>query len=148
MIFKKTDEKDSDFIELTKELDAYFYSIYGDLQKKYAPNNILKPIETVLVGYIDNKVVACGCFRAFDDTSVEIKRMYVRPQYRGKGYAKKLLSSLEAWAKEEGYEKAVLETGTKQSDAISLYKHLGYNLISNYGIYKDLDTSICMQKTL
>ena len=148
MNYKRRDEKDSDFIALTRELDAHFYSVYGDLQSKYAPANILKPLQTVLVGYVENTPIACGCFREFDESSVEIKRMYVKPEYRGKGYAKELLLLLESWAKEKGYKRAVLETGIKQPEAISLYKYLGYTLIPNYGIYKELNTSICMEKIL
>lgn len=148
MLLKKTTDLDSDFLLLVKELDTHFYKVYGDLQKKYAPNNILKTLYTVLVGYIDNEPIACGCFREFEEGSVEIKRMFVKPTFQGKGYAKILLKELEKWAKELGFQKAVLETGIKQPEAIGLYKHLGYKQIPNYGAYKELRTSICMEKVL
>jgi GNAT superfamily N-acetyltransferase len=74
--------------------------------------------------------------------------MYTLPEFRGKGIASKILSELELWAKEENYKSAVLETGFLQTDAISLYKKLGYVITENYGQYIGIENSICMKKSL
>jgi len=55
---------------------------------------------------------------------------------------------LENWAKELGFTKAILETGTKQHEAINLYRKHSYSQIPNYGQYADLETSICFVKNL
>ncbi len=65
----------------------------------------------------------------------EIKRMFVLPEWRGRGVAKTILHELEIWAASEGYQEAVLETGNGQPEAVSLYGRCGYGIISNFGPY-------------
>ena len=60
----------------------------------------------------------------------------------------KILISLEKWASELGYKKAILETGKGQPEAIALYQKAGYQIIENYGPYKGLDNSVCMGKNI
>ena len=74
--------------------------------------------------------------------------MYVRPERRGAGIARMILSELETWAGEEGYMQSILETGIKQPEAIALYSRSGYRLIPNYPPYVDVAESICMKKEL
>jgi GNAT superfamily N-acetyltransferase len=148
MILRRTDNLDKDFITLTTALDAHFNVLYGALQKQYSPHNIMSSLKTVLVGYEDKEPIACGCFRVFEQECVEIKRMYVSPKYRQKGYASMLLYELENWAKELGYKRALLELGNKQPQTLKLYESLGYLIRENYGVYKEIETSICMEKML
>jgi GNAT superfamily N-acetyltransferase len=103
---------------------------------------------TVVIGYIGSKPVGCGCFKVFNNNAIEIKRMVVRPESRGSGIAKLILSELEKWAIEKGFSVSVLETGIKQPEAIRFYTKLGYTRIDNYGQYKDNQNSICMSKAL
>lgn len=77
-----------------------------------------------------------------------MKRMFVRPEMRGKKLAARLLQKLEKWAVEEDFCKAVLETGRRQVEAIRLYTVAGYSLIENYGQYFGMDDSICYLKDL
>ena len=79
---------------------------------------------------------------------MEVKRMYTLPEFRGQGYAAKILLELENWAKELGYKSCVLETGKRQPEAIQLYKKNGYRIIPNYGQYKGIKNSICFEKIL
>ena len=79
---------------------------------------------------------------------MEIKRMYVRPDRRGTGIASTVLSELEKWAREEGYEQSVLETGVKQPEAIALYSRAGYKHIPNFPPYVEVKESVCMKKKL
>ena len=72
--------------------------------------------------------------------------MYVSPLHRKKGFALKILSVLEKWAKELGYSTAVLETGKEQPEAISLYKKANYEVTDNYGPYVGIENSVCMKK--
>jgi putative acetyltransferase len=98
--------------------------------------------------YAENKPIGCGCFKLFDDKTIEIKRMFVLPEMRGKQLAAQLLQELEKWAVEEGYSKAVLETGHRQVEAIRLYTVAGYTLTENYGQYIGMEDSICYRKEL
>ena len=79
---------------------------------------------------------------------MEVKRMYVPLEKRGKGIASIVLQELEKWAKELGYQKCILETGIKQPEAISLYKKNNYAIIPNYGQYAGVKDSVCFEKKI
>lgn len=139
---------DPNFEGLIKLLDNDLDQRYGQLQKQYNPFNKVDLIETVVVAYEGRQSVGCGCFKKFSNDTVEIKRMFVKLDYRGKGISKLVLNELEKWALELGYENAVLETGMKQFEAIGLYSKCGYVKIENYGQYIGNNNSICMGKSL
>jgi GNAT superfamily N-acetyltransferase len=145
---KRIDSSSNDFQSLVKCLDLELNSRYGALQSQYIDYNRIEALDTVVIVYIDEVPAGCGCFKAFHETSVEIKRMFVRPEYRGKGLAGMILSELEQWAAEKGYSMSVLETGIGQPEAIRLYSKNGYVRTSNYGQYAGNPNSCCMSKRL
>jgi putative acetyltransferase len=143
-----TKSSDEDFISLTGCLDDELHKIYGDLQNFYNRHNIIELNENVIVVYDDKIPAGCGCFKKFNEETIEIKRMFVKKDYRGRGISKIILKGLEKRAFEQGFKKAVLETGIKQAEAIGLYKKSGYQRIENYSQYEGIETSICMVKDL
>jgi GNAT superfamily N-acetyltransferase len=145
---QRTDSHSPEFRVLVALLDLDLKERYGAVQAEYDRFNVIDSLDTVVIAAIDGQAVGCGCFKHFDDRSVEIKRMYVIPEARGKGVAAKILAELESWAVERGYQRAVLETGKKQAEAITLYRKKGYTLIDNYGQYTDFDLSVCFAKDL
>jgi GNAT superfamily N-acetyltransferase len=90
------------------------------------------PGGTFLIGIRDGEPVCCGGVKRLDDRACEIKRMYVAPQARGQGVARRLLGALEAAARELGYEIARLDTGPDQPYARALYESAGYVEIENF----------------
>jgi GNAT superfamily N-acetyltransferase len=146
--YLRTTSSNSDFQMLIEALDADLLIRNGEAQLKYRPYNKVDMIKHVVVVYVDNKPVGCGAFKKYDEKSVEIKRMFVFPEMRGKQLAAGILQELENWAMEEGYTKAVLETGYKQTEAIHLYTKAGYYLTENYGQYVGMEESICYRKEL
>ncbi|ATB70918.1 GCN5-related N-acetyltransferase [Sulfurospirillum diekertiae] len=144
----KTTNMHEDFCALTHALDLELNRRYGKEQALYDKHNVLDPIETALIGYEDNLPVACGCFKKIDDTTVEIKRMFVQPNYRRRGLSSRLLLELHAWAEECGFLYAQLETGKGQPEAIALYTKMGYAVIPNYAPYVGMENSVCMRKVL
>jgi putative acetyltransferase len=144
----RTNSDNPHFRQLVVLLDDELTLRYGDLQKHYAQFNHLNFIDTVVVAYEEDIPAGCGCFRLFAPETIEIKRMYVRPEFRGRGVSRLILSELEKWAGELGYTKSVLETGYLQAEAIQLYHRFGYTEIPNYGNYEETETSICMSKKL
>ena len=80
--------------------------------------------------------------------SVEVKRLYVRPEHRGKGYSRVIMGALEHAAARAGAVRIVLETGVEQPEAIALYEDIGYSRIPGYGEYMDDPRSICFGKDL
>lgn len=144
----RTSSSNEDFRELVKLLDEDLRIKDGEDHAFYAQFNKIDAIRNVLVAYVNEQAVGCGAFKPFNADSVEIKRMFVHPEFRGLGIAKQILSGLEEWAAETGYKSCVLETGQKQQDAIQLYIKTGYQRIPNYGQYEHMENSICMEKQL
>ncbi|WP_336786482.1 GNAT family N-acetyltransferase [Paenibacillus sp. MMO-177] len=138
-----------DFRELIKLLDKDLWNRYPDTQQFFDAHNQVKLDAHAVVAYLDEVPVGCGCYREMsDEHTVEIKRMFVKEEARGRGIAQRIVKELEQWASEEGKQDALLETGTGQPEAISLYKKLGYVRIANYGPYIDSEESVCMGKKL
>ena len=145
---KRTTTDDEDFKLLVKELDHELWVELKEDQATYDQFNDVINIPTAVLVYISNEPVACGCFKKLDVYTVEIKRMFVRKNQRGKGLSRQVLSELERWAKEQNYKYAVLETSIHFETARNLYTSTGYKVIPNYGPYVDLAESICMRKEL
>lgn len=144
----RTNSKNKDFINLVKQLDAYLKITDQDEHEFYNQFNNIDVLKEVVVIYDDEVAVGCGAIKKFDDSSMEIKRMYLSSEQRGKGFAQKILAELETWAKELGYQKCVLETGKRQIEAVQFYKKCNYKIISNYGQYIEMENSICFEKQL
>jgi GNAT superfamily N-acetyltransferase len=144
----KTDSKNPDFIDLIAALDKSLWERYPELKTNYWGNNILELNPNVVVVYLHDKPVACGCFKKYDQNTIEIKRMFVSPEARGMGLAQTILRELELWAHDLGYSFSVLETLYKQKEAITLYQKTGYSIVDNYEPYVGLENSICMRKQI
>ncbi len=142
----RTDATNKDFIHLVALLDRDLAIRDGEDHAYYDQFNKIDLIKYAVVFYEDETPVACGAIKEFDAKSMEVKRMYTLPESRGKGIAKKVLTELEAWASQLGYERCVLETGKKQPEAIALYKRFGYTITANYGQYIGIENSVCFEK--
>jgi GNAT superfamily N-acetyltransferase len=144
----RTDSLNADFRELVPLLDAELRIRDGAEHAYYAQFNKIDLIKNVVVAFRNEIAVGCGAFKEFGEESVEIKRMFVRPENRGQGIAVEILNELETWARELSFKFAVLETGKKQPEAIRLYEKSGYEKIPNYGQYAGMENSVCMKKNL
>lgn len=143
----KTNSNHPDFQKLTRLFDDYLVEIDGDEKDFFAQYNQIY-IDNVIVCYEDEIAVGCGAFKEYEPTVAEIKRMFVLPEKRGKGIASTVLNALEIWAKENGFQQAILETSNQLTNAISLYQKSGFEVIPNYGQYIDVESSVCMKKIL
>jgi len=148
IVIKRTDSSNPDFRKLIAELDKDLWKMNYLNQGEYDKHNIIEALPTVVIAYDNETAAGCGCFKKFDDTSAEVKRMYVAPASRGRGISRMILNELEKWAKEENYSETILETGTAQTEAIGLYKSSGYSITENYGPYIGLQDSICFRRSL
>ena len=145
---EKTCASNTDFIQLVAALDKELAQRDGDEHAFYDQFNKIARIKHVLVLYTEGEPVGCGAIKAMDTDCMEVKRMFIKEEYRRKGLAAKILSSLEKWAFELGYKKCVLETGKRQPEAVNLYTKNGYKLIPNYGQYSGVENSLCFEKQL
>jgi putative acetyltransferase len=145
---KRTDSVDKDFQALVRELDKELATRDGKDHLFYSQYNKIDAIKHTVVVYDEDIPVGCGAIKEFEDDAMEVKRMYVPENLRGKGIASKVLEELERWAKELGYKRCVLETGKRQPEAIRLYEKNKYVITSNYGQYVGVDNSVCFEKIL
>lgn len=144
----KTNSENHDFIDLIAALDKSLWERYPELKTNYWGNNIIEFNPNVIVVYLENKAIACGCFKKYDKNTIELKRMFVSTEARGMGLAKRIIQELELWAHDLGFSFSVLETLYKQKEAISLYQKVGYSIVDNYEPYVGLENSICMKKQI
>jgi GNAT superfamily N-acetyltransferase len=102
-----------------------------------------------LIAWLDDVAVGCGAVRRLDESTAELKRMYVAPQVRGQGVGRTLVESLEREARALGGTRVVLETGKRLAPAIRMYEGLSYVQIPLFGEYvSSPDTSVCFGKSL
>ena len=145
---QRTNSENPDFQALTQLLDITLCEIYGTKQEDFEEYNRIVDLNTVVVAYQNETAVGCGCFKKFNEDSIEIKRMFVKEEFRGQGIASRILYELEKWGFEQKYSYAFLETGNKQLPAIEMYQNLGYMIVDNYAQYADNGISVCMMKSL
>ena len=147
-LIQRTDSDNIYFRELVAMLDTFLAERDGQDHAFYAQFNKLDSIKNAVVCFDDDEPVGCGAFKQYDETTVEIKRMFVKPSYRAKGAATEVLQELEKWAIENNFSLAILGTVKNQPEAVALYKKNGYTIIPNFGQYKNVENSICMHKIL
>jgi putative acetyltransferase len=122
------------------------------------PDEVAPGTGVFLVARWNGRPVGCGAVRCIRAAALrrqlgprvgELKRMYVAPEIRGQGIGRALLDRLEAEARTLGLVRLVLETGTRQEEALALYHRAGFSAIPPYGEYAaSADTSVCLAKAL
>jgi putative acetyltransferase len=141
----------ADARRLIAALDASLSELYTP-QQRFGPNLKAKHVEAghgaFLVARDGDRAIGCGAVRLLDETTAEVKRMYVDPDQRGNGVGWAVLVSLESTARELGARRLVLETGVYQEAAISLYRRAGFRQTECWGEYVSSPTSICYEKNL
>ena len=144
----RTNSENAHFRLLVQELDADLKARDGDDHVFYAQFNKIDTIQHVIVAYENGAAVGCGAIKQYTSDAMEVKRMYVLIDQRGKGIATEIIQSLEKWARELGYQYCLLETGKRQPEAIALYTKSGYHIIPNFGQYENVENSVCFKKAL
>ena len=147
-----------DAVALIEAVQLVYTERYGGIDATPVdPAEFAPPTGLFLVGYADGAPVCCGGWRihrrvgahstlsrpsqhtahlASADGDAELKRMYVVDQARGRGFARRLLAELERTAAAAGARRMVLETGTRQPEAIGLYRSAGYHPVPGFGVYR------------
>lgn len=144
----RTNSDNKDFIKLVASLDVDLAGRDGEDHDFYTQFNKIDKIRYVVLAYDEGEPVGCGAIKEYEPRIMEVKRMFVNPDCRGKGIASKILKELEKWTSELSFKKCILETGVKQPEAIGLYKKNGYEFIANYGQYAGVTESVCFEKKI
>lgn len=133
---------------LNSELTAMFPEP-GATHFSLSDANVAPGDGAFVIAYLEDAAVGCGAVRRLDETTAELKRMYVAPSVRGRGVGRSLVQALEDEARLLGITRVVLETGTRLAAAIRLYEAMGYARIPLFGEYRSSpETSLCFGKSL
>ncbi len=138
-----------DAIQLIEELEGELEGFYPKQSRHgYSVAKLIKQNVVFFVTRKDGVPAGCGGIQFFGKEYGEIKRMYVRPEFRGLGLAKLMLEHLSGYAKENGIYLLRLETGIHQKDAIELYRGWGFKEIAHFGEYQEDPLSLFFEKEL
>ena len=148
---ERADSPDAQMLVI--ELDAFLTPLYpGESHHGYSVEKLIAQGVAFFVLRYDGTAAACGGVQLFSQESGEefgeIKRMYVRPAFRGLGLAKAMLAHLESYTHSQGVELLRLETGIYQTEAIGLYEQMGYTRTGPFGPYTDDPLSLLYEKRL
>lgn len=134
------DVRGADAEQLMKELSAELAALYqvGDGSAGFKPEDVEVPRAAFLVARHDGYPVGCGALRPLNETTVEVKRMYTRPDYRRTGVAQAILAEMDRLSLAFGYSTIKLQTGPKQLNAAALYERVGYYRIPRFSGNWDL----------
>jgi GNAT superfamily N-acetyltransferase len=142
---------------LLDAMDAEMGALYADMRETRDPE-VARLVGIALAVHPEEMVATVGAFdgdelvghaalRPFEH-ALEVKRVYVRSDYRGQGISKQLMLELEAIAIERGVSSLILQTGNRQTEAIALYENIGYVPIDRFGAYEPVSFFLCFGKTL
>jgi GNAT superfamily N-acetyltransferase len=139
----------ADAIVLITELEADLDALYPRQSRHgYSIEKLLAQGVAFFVLRDNDTPAGCGGIQFFDAAYGELKRMYVRPQFRGLGFGKLLLDYLADYALSNGVGVLRLETGIHQTAAIGLYERMGFRRIPPFGAYVEDPLSIFFEKRI
>jgi GNAT superfamily N-acetyltransferase len=139
----------ADAIVLISELEAHLASLYPvESRHGYSVEKLIAQAVAFFVLRDNGTPAGCGGIQMFGTEYGELKRMYVRPQFRGQGFGKLLLDHLADHARARGVRLLRLETGIHQAAAISVYERTGFQRIPPFGDYVEDPLSLCYEKRI
>jgi GNAT superfamily N-acetyltransferase len=134
--------------ELLAELRTDLVRRYRGDGHPAAPPSPLDVASFLVARGANGRALGCVALRRRDEGEFEIKRMYVRPEARGRRLGDRLLGEVEARARGLGATRLMLETGVPQPEAIAVYERNGYTPIEPFGDYADSPLSRCYAREL
>ena len=135
------------FLALNAELDER-YTEEGANHFELDAQEVAEGQGAIFVLYEGEQAVGCSAIRRIDSYSAELKRIFVVPAARGRGFSELLMHATEQEAKKLAVKRLVLETGERQPEAIALAEKFGFARIERFGSYVDSPLSVCMGKVL
>ncbi len=133
---------DTQVLELFSEHDDYMINFLGNDKDCYTRYSAAENIEKVWVAYEENMPIGCVAYRTKTDDTGEVKRLFIRGGYRGKGISKALLADVKSYAKTKGCTKLFLDTCITLEPAVSLYRSFGFEIIFQQGLYIQMEMNI------
>lgn len=146
----EVDKGDSDLARLVSELNVFLSELYPVESNHCLDLSAVsdEQLRCVIVRDEGNAPAGCGALLFHQNGSAEIKRVYIRPEYRGKKLGEKIVSAIEGIASEKNSRLLQLETGIHQQPAIALYRKCGYEICDAFPPYTADPLSVFMRKEL
>ncbi len=146
MELRFVDARNTDYLMLAQKLDEYYFTLVGDVQLRYAEANRPENMVCLIVAYDNEIPIGCGCWKRVNQTTAEVKRIFVMPEYRRQGVASAIIRKLEGSIAQAGYCHIILETARTTSDSKALYLSLGYQEIDYFGSPAGAENCLCFEK--
>ncbi len=138
-----------DASQLITELEAHLAPLYPvESRHGFSIDKLIREGVAFFVTRYDGTPAGCGGVKLYGTDYAEVKRMYVRPEFRGHGLGKQMLNHLAVYTTEHGITVLRLETGIHQTEAIGLYERFGFERTPPFGDYFDDPVSLCFEKRL
>ena len=138
-----------DALLLINELQTHLESFYPpESRHGFSVERLIADAVAFFVLRADGRPAGCGGIKLVGREYGELKRMFVRPEFRGAGFGEMLVEHLAAHALAHGVTLLRLETGIHQQAAIRLYERLGFRRIPPFGPYTNDPVSLCYEKRL
>ena len=138
-----------DAVTLIAELEEHLSQYYPQESRHgFSVEKLLADQVAFFVLRYDGQPAGCGAIKLFGSEYGELKRMYMRPQFRGLGLAKQMIEHLTIYARANSIMLVRLETGIYQTEAIGLYERAGFYRIPPFGPYRDDPRSLCYERQL
>ena len=145
----REDPSTEDATALILELESHLAQHYAaESRHGYSVERLIAQGVAFFVLRDGDTPAGCGGIQLFDTEYGELKRMYVRPTFRGRGFGKLLLDHLASHARSNGIQLLRLETGIHQTEAIAMYERAGFRRIPPFGPYREDPVSLCYEKRL
>lgn len=140
----------TDAVQLIGELDEHLMAHPYPPQSRHAfsVEKLLRQQVVFFLTRYDGALAGCGGIKIFDGDYGEVKRMYVRPEFRGKGLGKAMLRCLNEYARERELGILRLETGIYEVEAIGLYTGFGFERRAPFGEYVEDPLSVYLEKRI
>lgn len=133
---------DANLLQFFSEHDDYMIAFLGEDKGCYTRYSEKENIEKAWVACNDNLPIGCVAYRQKANGVGEVKRLFIRKEYRGKGISKELLKTVEDYAKEQGCHTLFLDTRITLEPAVSIYRAFGFNIVFQQGLYVQMEKKL------
>lgn len=133
---------DTSVLKLFSEHDDFMIDFLGEDKWCYTRYNENENIGKVWGAYVDNCPIGCVAYREKETGIGEVKRLFIRNEYRGKGISRDLLKTVESYAKEQGCHTLFLDTRITLEPAVSIYRAFGFQIVFQQGLYIQMEKKL------
>ena len=151
MIIESLNPSLADVQDLIAESDAFYEDLYPAESNHLDPLDELSRDHVAFIGCrVEGRLVGCAAIKLMSDDGsyAEVKRLFVKADFRGRGLSRSLMLELEGLAQQWGVPVLRLETGIRQPEALGLYRSMNYRQRGPFGQYQADPLSVFMEKSI